>query len=141
MEYTGFRAKHVPHYSRVLLSVILSPQIVFLSLAGILLLALSMVGFHYYEVPVNPNITNVQDVLWWGISTVTGVGYGDVYPITPEGKIITSVVMIIGVSLFLGITSVWVAIFLSKLGYAEYRELSNQLDRIENMLKANKPSP
>jgi voltage-gated potassium channel len=44
-------------------------------------------------------ITNTEDAFWWAIVTVTTVGYGDVYPITPGGKIIASMLMIIGIAI------------------------------------------
>ena len=44
-------------------------------------------------------ITNIGDAFWWAIVTVTTVGYGDIYPVTTEGKIIASVLMILGIAL------------------------------------------
>jgi voltage-gated potassium channel len=44
-------------------------------------------------------ITNTEDAFWWAIVTVTTVGYGDVYPVTPGGKIIASMLMIIGIAI------------------------------------------
>ena len=40
-----------------------------------------------------------SDAFWWAIVTVTTVGYGDVYPVTPGGKIIASMLMIIGIAI------------------------------------------
>lgn len=65
----------------------------------------------------NPNskITNLGDAFWWAIVTVTTVGYGDTYPVTIEGKIIASILMIIGIGVL--------GIFISTFGAAliEYR--------------------
>ena len=44
-------------------------------------------------------VTNLEDAFWWAIVTVTTVGYGDVYPVTIEGKIIASVLMIFGIAI------------------------------------------
>lgn len=40
------------------------------------------------------------DALWWSITTATTVGYGDVYPTTPGGRIVATFLMITGVGLF-----------------------------------------
>jgi voltage-gated potassium channel len=44
-------------------------------------------------------ITNIGDAFWWAIVTITTVGYGDVYPITVEGKIIAGFLMIVGIAI------------------------------------------
>jgi voltage-gated potassium channel len=44
-------------------------------------------------------VTNLGDAFWWAIVTVTTVGYGDIYPVTVEGKIIASILMIVGIGI------------------------------------------
>jgi voltage-gated potassium channel len=44
-------------------------------------------------------ITNIEDAFWWAIVTVTTVGYGDVYPVTPGGKLVASMLMVIGIAI------------------------------------------
>jgi ion channel len=39
------------------------------------------------------------DALWWGITTITTVGYGDLYPVTYPGQVVGSVTMLIGIAL------------------------------------------
>jgi voltage-gated potassium channel len=43
-------------------------------------------------------------VLWWGVVTLTTVGYGDVTPITTEGRIAAMALMLLGIGLFGAIT-------------------------------------
>jgi voltage-gated potassium channel len=46
------------------------------------------------------NIRSFPDGLWWAVTTVTTVGYGDRFPITPTGRLIGAGVMIVGIGLF-----------------------------------------
>src|SRR5262249_39273064 len=46
------------------------------------------------------NITTAGDALWWGMETVTTVGYGDQYPVTHGGRIVGVFVLVVGVGLF-----------------------------------------
>ncbi|MCB0948443.1 MAG: potassium channel family protein [Mycobacterium sp.] len=50
-------------------------------------------------------ITNFGDAIWWSITTVTTVGYGDTYPVTATGRVIAVLLMIGGISLIGVITA------------------------------------
>ena len=43
---------------------------------------------------------NMPDAMWWSATTLTTVGYGDVYPITPWGKFLAAAVSILGIGAF-----------------------------------------
>jgi voltage-gated potassium channel len=51
------------------------------------------------QVP-NANIRTAEEALWWSITTITTVGYGDKYPVSTEGRLVGTVLMICGVGLF-----------------------------------------
>ena len=48
----------------------------------------------------NATIRTGGDALWWALTTVTTVGYGDTFPVTGEGRLIASVLMLVGIALF-----------------------------------------
>ena len=57
------------------------------------------------------HITNFSDALWWSLATITTVGYGDLYPITFEGKVVAAILMLLGIGLFsacAGILASWI---------------------------------
>jgi voltage-gated potassium channel len=57
------------------------------------------------DVGTNGRLDSYGDALWWSLSTITTVGYGDVYPVTASGRVIAGFTMVIGVSVFALITA------------------------------------
>ena len=65
----------------------------------ILILASSLM--YYVENETQPEaFKSIPETMWWGVSTITTVGYGDVYPMTALGKVLGSVIAILGVGIF-----------------------------------------
>jgi voltage-gated potassium channel len=68
--------------------------------AGLLLLAavlFASTGMYFLEGHAQPDrFGSVPDAAWWAIATLTTVGYGDVTPITPLGRVFGSIVMVTG---------------------------------------------
>ena len=75
-------------------------ELLALVILSLMLVYLAACGIHYFEREVQPeSFGSILDSMWWAIVTLTTVGYGDVYPITPGGKIFTALVTLIGVGL------------------------------------------
>jgi len=53
--------------------------------------------------------------VWWGIATLTTVGYGDIYPITVAGKVIAGISAFIGIGVFALPTAILGASFLEEV--------------------------
>jgi voltage-gated potassium channel len=66
-------------------------------------------------------INNVGDGFWWAITTLTTVGYGDIYPTTTEGRVIAVGLMISGICV-LGVISATVAAWFVKLTQDDIRQ-------------------
>jgi voltage-gated potassium channel len=75
-----------------------------LAIAGILIfmiLTVSSTLMYYIENPAQPTkFSSILQTMWWGVVTLSTVGYGDMYPITPLGKVLGSLVAVSGISLF-----------------------------------------
>lgn len=54
------------------------------------------------------NIETGGEALWWGVVTITTVGYGDFYPVTPGGQVVATIMIFSGVAL-ISIFTAWVA--------------------------------
>lgn len=65
--------------------------------ATLVLLYLAAIGIYYFERDAQPEtFKSVFSSLWWAVTTLTTVGYGDTYPITLGGRIFTFFVLMIG---------------------------------------------
>ena len=69
-------------------------------LFAVLTLLFSSVAILQFETDPNSNIKTAGDALWWSYVTITTVGYGDKYPVTPGGRIVAGLLMTVGVGLF-----------------------------------------
>jgi voltage-gated potassium channel len=79
--------------------------LVWLLLAWVAVMLFSSVGLYVAENGANDVVQSPLDAIWWGIVTMTTVGYGDIVPKTPEGKLAATVLMVLGIGLFSGVTA------------------------------------
>ena len=88
---------------RILLQVIREKkeELVLAVTFALLMLLLASTVLFYAENAAQPDaFSSIPAAMWWGACTLTTVGYGDVLPITPLGKFLTSLISMIGVGLF-----------------------------------------
>jgi voltage-gated potassium channel len=72
------------------------------SIVSIVAAAVFVSAFFMWRVEYNApgaTITTFRDAMWWAVVTTTTVGYGDYTPVTPAGRVIAAVVMVVGVGL------------------------------------------
>ena len=71
---------------------------------------------YYVEGDKQPDLfPNILASFWWAIATLTTVGYGDVYPITGLGKLMSGLIAILGIGLVALPTGLISAGFISKI--------------------------
>ncbi len=78
--------------------------------AFIVLVTASILVLEFESFSPNANITTGGDALWWGIVTITTVGYGDKYPVTLLGRITGVFVMFAGVGIIGALASILASI-------------------------------
>jgi voltage-gated potassium channel len=63
---------------------------------------------------------------WWAVTTVTTVGYGDVVPESPAGRVVGAMLMLLGISLIPTLTSVVVATLVGKRQRLQQEQIDRQ---------------
>ena len=88
-------------------------------LFSILIAYIAAVQITIVERPIeSSNIKSFGDGLWWALTTVTTVGYGDRFPTTTEGRTIAFALMLVGISL-MGVITASVAAWFVKMSQTE----------------------
>ncbi|WP_369137534.1 potassium channel family protein [Modestobacter versicolor] len=78
------------------------------AIASLVVFMASLAAFDAERSAPGASITSYGDAVWWAITTITTVGYGDAYPVTPEGRLVAVLLMISGIAL-LGVVTAAVA--------------------------------
>ena len=74
-------------------------ELVVTLLMSTLLIFIGAVLMYFVEGTVQPEqFGSVPRALWWSIATLTTVGYGDVYPITAAGRLLASIIALVGIA-------------------------------------------
>lgn len=88
-----------------------------------IMVCFSAILMYYIERNAQPlAFSNIGDGLWWSIVAFTTVGYGDIYPITPLGKILSSVISLIGIAMIALPTGIISSAFMSVMQRKKKKE-------------------
>ena len=99
-------------------------------------IALGAAGIFAVEHGHNNSIQSIGDAFWWAIVTTTTVGYGDVSPVTVEGRLIAVALMVVGIG-FIGVfTATLTSVFLEPAQRADEATIEQRLMSIESKLDA-----
>lgn len=106
-------------------------------IAVVVVLVFSWVAFDA-EREVNSEFASYGDSLWWGITTITTVGYGDIVPITLVGRYAGTMIMIMGIGL-LGVLAGALASFFKLSPKQEAKD--DREEESERRREATSPDP
>lgn len=96
------------------------PELLSMLFVMFLVLVLASTFMFRLENGVNPAFSSIPAAMWWGVATLTTIGYGDIVPVTPGGKIFGACIAVLGIGMF--------AIPAGLLGSAFAHELNEQRD-------------
>ena len=116
------------------------------AVATVVVVAFSMVIFASltvltFEPGKGGHIDSAADALWWAICTVATVGYGDVVPVTFEGRLIAVVLMTAGVALFAtaaGLIASWLVEGGESATHAQIRRLNAAMSELKTVVESLK---
>ena len=102
-----------------------------------MVLVVAVVALGLVMAPIEQNATgakikNEGDGLWFALTTVTGVGYGDMVPVTVLGRVVASLLEVFGVVLF---GSVMAFVSVELLRYQEDFNMKRMLERLDEQDK------
>lgn len=76
------------------------PELILSLLAGLVLMLVSATLLYLVEGEVQPDkFGSIPRALWWAVATMTTIGYGDVYPVTPVGEMLAGVAAVTSIGL------------------------------------------
>ena len=75
-------------------------ELIIFLIGTIFFIYLSSIGIYYFESQAQPELfKSVFHSMWWAVTTLTTVGYGDMYPVTIGGKLFTTLIVFIGMGM------------------------------------------
>jgi voltage-gated potassium channel len=85
---------------------------------------------------IDPAIKTPWEGLWWAWVTITTVGYGDLVPVTPEGRLLGALLILVGVGLFAMLTASFSVLFISRSEEKMEEDIEQELRKEETQEKA-----
>ncbi len=82
---------------------------------------------------IDPAINTPWEGIWWALVTITTVGYGDIVPVSPAGKVFGSVLILVGIGLFSLLTASFSVFFLEREEEEVIDKESELLERMDQL--------
>ena len=112
-----FKLARYSHSLQIFRSVIESEKekIVIAGYVNTILLVIAASVMYKIEHQAQPEaFSSIPETLWWGVITLTTVGYGDVAPVTPLGQFFGAIIAVLGIGMFALPASILASGFISQ---------------------------
>jgi len=98
------------------------------------IVATAGIAIYVFEEKANDSINSLFDALYWALITISTVGYGDISPVTTEGRVVSMLVIISGIAMISFVTSVIVSSFSEKLDELKENRLVEEINKNEDFM-------
>lgn len=113
-----FRVVKYAEFDNLLFSILREKKEEFIFIfvgLSVVVLTLTPIVYHF-EKEVQPEVfSSMLTTMWWAVITFTTVGYGDMYPVTAIGRILTAIVSFLGIALYAIPGSIFTSALLEKM--------------------------
>lgn len=119
---------------RRLLSILSSKKFEFLTLIIFTLIVTMIASVLIYVMEANnpeSPVNTLFDAIYWAVVTIFTVGYGDIIPVTSEGRVVAMVVIVLGIAVISFATSIVVSAFTEKLDEIKEEKLIDDVNRLK----------
>jgi voltage-gated potassium channel len=86
---------------------------------------------YVFEYGKNPNIHNFFDALYWSLVTISTVGFGDISPVTYQGRVLTMFLIIAGIAFISFTTSIIASAFTEKLQEIKVNRIKSEANKLK----------
>jgi len=92
------------------------------------------IAIYVFEETSNPDIKTLFDAFYWAMVTISTVGYGDISPVTHQGKAISMFIIISGIGMISFATSIIVSAFSEKLDELKENRIIEDASKSDSFL-------
>jgi voltage-gated potassium channel len=134
-----FRVLKLLRYTKSInqfVEVLANKKFELLTLLFLLFFIVMVAGIALYvlEEKLNPQIESLFDAVYWALVTISTVGYGDISPVTSEGRTISMLIIISGIAMISFATSVIVSAFSERLSEIKEHRVIEQVNKSKSFL-------
>jgi voltage-gated potassium channel len=113
-----FRLSKFTQFDNIMMSILKEKkeELLYVAISLLILLFTLTPLVYFFESKAQPEVfSSMGAALWWSITTFTTVGYGDMYPITTPGRILTTIVSVLGIAFYAVPGSIFTSALLDKI--------------------------
>lgn len=113
-------------------SSVLQERVVYIAAVAVATILFGAMSAYVVEHDTNPEFGSLWDGVWWALVTTATVGYGDVVPITVEGRLVAAVLMIVGVGIIGTLAGTMAQFLLARSGSRARKRIYSQWHKTED---------